>query len=321
MKLKEYRLAANISQVNIAAQLGVSYESYQRWESGLIPAPKSKLEQLARIFKVSVEEILEEDLPPGGSRNDDMVREGLKNYGKVAIHFSGGGTPLLLSISKIGFDRLNQNLEGEDEEFFIVESQSNQSVIVRSKAVSDIHFYSEIHGISSLDASEYENRADYENVNFNDWAIIASIAQGDADIDDFEPADVERVRRTISVSDHANKSLIGSGDIKNKDRESINKENHDRTKRILELATEISYQTSNGARRNALCLIAADVFNSFSSYVEADQEAPKDARIKIEIEDQGQSIFISRGAFDYISIPTHLYECGRVDLLHLEDPD
>ncbi len=321
MKLKDYRLAAYISQVDIAAQLGVSYEAYQRWESGLIPVPKSKLEQLAIILKVSVEDILKEDLLPGQTRNDEAVRAGLENYGKVAIHFAGRGAPLLLSISKIAFSRLKHDLEEHDCEFLIVESQSNQSVIIRSGAVSDIFLHQEIHGIVALEADEYENHAAYENVELNDWAIVASIAQGDTDIEDFEPADVERVRRTISAPNIDNKQLIRTQKVKKKDLKLRKKAVQNRTISIFQLATEMTYQASNGTRRNILVQDACDVFEAFCGYIDLSKRFPDETRIELRMNDGEENIYINKSTFDYISIPTHLFECGRVDLLYLEDPD
>ena len=49
---------------------------------------------------------------------------------------------MLLTISEDAFARLHSDLQG-DAPFFTVESMANQTVVVRTKAVSDVYFSSE----------------------------------------------------------------------------------------------------------------------------------------------------------------------------------
>lgn len=158
-------------------------------------------------------------------------------------------------------------------------------------------------------------------MELNDWAIVASIAQGDTDIEDFEPADVERVRRAISAPHIDYKQLIRTQKVKKKDSKLRKKAVQNRTISIFQLATEMTYQASNGTRRNILVQNACDVFEAFCGYIDLSKRFPEETRIELKINDGEENIYVNKSTFDYISIPTHLFECGRVDLLYLEDPD
>jgi hypothetical protein len=73
---------------------------------------------------------------------DDSVPDNLNYYGEVAIHFSGGGESLLLTISEEACNRLHSDLQN-DNPFVTVESMANQTVIIRVRAISDVYFSSE----------------------------------------------------------------------------------------------------------------------------------------------------------------------------------
>lgn len=57
-KLKELRLKANLTQVQIAQELDITQQSYQKWESGKSKPNLNTLEMFSDFFGVSIEEIL-----------------------------------------------------------------------------------------------------------------------------------------------------------------------------------------------------------------------------------------------------------------------
>lgn len=59
-RLKELRLEKNCTQKQIADQLNVTYQHYQRWEKGYRNPKKSNLEKLAKVFQVPVSYLLGE---------------------------------------------------------------------------------------------------------------------------------------------------------------------------------------------------------------------------------------------------------------------
>ena len=57
-KLKELRLKANLTQVQIAQELDITQQSYQKWESGKSKPNLNTLEMFSDFFGVSIEELL-----------------------------------------------------------------------------------------------------------------------------------------------------------------------------------------------------------------------------------------------------------------------
>ena len=52
-----------MTQSEVASAMGVSQPNYQRWESGAALIPKLKQKKLAKILKISVEELIGEAKP------------------------------------------------------------------------------------------------------------------------------------------------------------------------------------------------------------------------------------------------------------------
>lgn len=57
-RLREMRSRANFTQIQVAAQLGVSQQVYASYEVGRLRLPVTLLPDLARLFQASVEEVL-----------------------------------------------------------------------------------------------------------------------------------------------------------------------------------------------------------------------------------------------------------------------
>ena len=57
-RIKEARIAQNLTQMNLADAMGVSYQAVSNWERGNSMPDISKLEDLCRVLKLSVEELL-----------------------------------------------------------------------------------------------------------------------------------------------------------------------------------------------------------------------------------------------------------------------
>jgi transcriptional regulator with XRE-family HTH domain len=93
-KLKQFRVAAGMTQAKVAAAVGVTQPNYHRWEVGTAPIPEAKLKKLAKVLKANPEALLGRHPPIRASLYDDSVSGDLSYYGEVAIHFCGGGEPL-----------------------------------------------------------------------------------------------------------------------------------------------------------------------------------------------------------------------------------
>ena len=100
-----------MTQAKLAEKVGVTQPNYQRWESGSAPIPEEKLKKLAKVLKTSPEAVLGRHPPKEARFYDDSAGDDLNYYGEVAIHFCGGGAPLLLSISEEAFSSLHHDLQ------------------------------------------------------------------------------------------------------------------------------------------------------------------------------------------------------------------
>lgn len=57
-RLKEYRTECKMTQEFVAERLGVSRQAVSKWESGITDPSTSNLISLAKLYEVSVEDIL-----------------------------------------------------------------------------------------------------------------------------------------------------------------------------------------------------------------------------------------------------------------------
>lgn len=64
-RLRQFRIAAGLSQTEVALRLGVHQQSYQRYESGTTMVPSDRLTALSEIFNVPMD-----TLSPAQGRKD-----------------------------------------------------------------------------------------------------------------------------------------------------------------------------------------------------------------------------------------------------------
>ena len=65
MKLKDIRVSRGLSQSRLAQKLGVSRSAVSMWEIGASQPDNDMLRQLADIFEISVDELLDHRVPKG----------------------------------------------------------------------------------------------------------------------------------------------------------------------------------------------------------------------------------------------------------------
>ena len=312
IKLKQFRVRAGLTQAKVAAAVGVTQPNYQRWEAAAAPVPEAKLKKLAKVLKTSPEAILGRHPPIEASLYDDSVSDDLSYYGEVSIHFCGGGAPLLLSISEGAFTRLHRDLQ-RDVAFVTVESLANQTVAIRAKAVADVYFSSEAYDDFGPEHGTYSNHTDLQIPDARDWEIIESLAADGVGLEDFDPADIERVRKIIMITNEQYEKLVADGAIEAEDLENERAKNQVETDLILDMSYKATYQLSTGQRRSVNVEEPEDLFNAFYELTDFDGGEPADDMIRLEAAGRHRIIFINKGALDYVAIPTHRYEEGRVE--------
>jgi len=310
-KLKQFRVAAHMTQAKVAEAVGVTQPNYHRWESGSAPIPDEKLKKLAKALKTTPETILGRHPPVKAAFYDNEAPENLQYYGEVAIHFLEGGTPLLLSISEEAHSRLYRDLQG-DAKFVIVQSLGNQTVAIRTKAISDLYFSSEAYDDFGPEHETYEDGTPLHLPDPRDWEIIESLATDEVGIEDFNPADVERVRKSVMITDEQYKELVADGLIKPENLEAERAKNNGLTNRIFEQATNTIYQLSCGQRRSVMVDGPKIIYEAFWELIDFDGDTD-DGMIRLPAEGYHRTIFINKDALDYVSIPTHQFEEGSID--------
>ena len=75
--LKQYRLAAKLSQMALAEKIGISYQQLQKYENGTDNISLFRLQQICEALTIPVSSIVEvlEDAEPG------KIAEDISNYG------------------------------------------------------------------------------------------------------------------------------------------------------------------------------------------------------------------------------------------------
>jgi transcriptional regulator with XRE-family HTH domain len=312
MKLKQFRIALGMTQAKVAAAVGVTQPNYQRWESGSAPIPEAKLKKLAKVLKTDPQAILGKHPPIEAGFYDDSVSDDLNYYGEVSIHFLGGGAPLLLSISEGAFSRLHRDLQG-DNAFVTVESLANQTVAIRTKAIADLYFSSDAYDDYGPEHGTYVNHIAIQMPDPRDWEIVEALASDEVGLEEFEPAHVQRVREKIMITDEQYEKLVAEGRIKGEDLEKERAKDKEETDLIFEMALNTIYQLSTGQRRSVYVDDPENLFNAFYELADFQGGDPADDMIRLEAEGRHRIIFINKSALDYVVIPSHKYNEGRID--------
>jgi transcriptional regulator with XRE-family HTH domain len=295
-KLRQFRVNAGLTQAQAAQKIGVSQPNYQRWESGVAPIPDDKLKKLAKAFKTSPEAILGGPPPIETPFHDDSVDEDLRYYGKVSIRFSGGGKPLVLSISEGEFRRLYHQLQ-QHGAFVTVASLANQTAAVRARAIADLRFAGE--------ANDYRGPGISDP---RDWEIVEALAGGD--VGEFDPAEADRVTDRIMTTDEQYRDMVAEGRIKPDDLAGVRARDQKKTARIFELATKTTYQLSSGRRRRVYLHDPKTAFSAFCELMDFGGGDP-DNMIEVSVDGAHRTIFINKDALDYVMVPTHQYLRGK----------
>ena len=309
--LKKFRVRAGLTQAKLAKMVGVTQPNYQRWESGSAAIPDDKLTKLAKVLETNTAALLGRHPPIEARFYDDSAGDDLNYYGEVAVHFSGGGGPLLLSISEGAFSSLYEDLQ-LNSPFVTIKSLANQTVVVRIKAIADLYFSSEAYDDYGPENETYTDHILLQMPDPRDWEIVEAIEHS-IGLEDFDKADIARVQKMIMITDEQYDRLIADGRIKREDLENERKKNQEETEKIFKLASKVTYQLSTGQRRDVYVDGNEALYNAFYELIEFDGGDSSDGMILLSAEGSHRTIFINKCGLDYVSIPTHQYEAGTVE--------
>jgi transcriptional regulator with XRE-family HTH domain len=315
--LKRRRQELNMTQAQVAMATGVSQPTYQNYEAGTITIPTANLNRLARVLKMTTDEILGspkvvalpppiKPKPPTNERDtrdeDDFYPADY--WGDIAVHFAKG-EPIVLAISEDEHSRLYSAVQ-RDEEFFHVYSMSNQIVGLRRAAVTDLSFAHEAGGTCGLEHDYYKERRLVTGAwvgTHETWRIIEALIDESA-IDTQEIVDlfgrtrVDRIAEKFGVDILENvhepvegeQVKIGEGQY-----------SESRIALATELACNVKWQLSNGKVRQEP-IIYREELARFSWLAEPGPGNDTFFGINDDI-----AVWINANTLDYISVPAHSF--------------
>jgi transcriptional regulator with XRE-family HTH domain len=307
MNLKKFRLLAGLTQSQIAAQLKISQSTYQRWESGTLPIPTGKKKPLARLVGVKPGDLIFEEERFDYVGIDITVPPDRRYYGEVAVHFNGGGAPLMLPISVAERDRLVDALEGR-ELVITFSSLDNWTVAIRLESISDLY-------LSSDACDEYGPEADKYHTHlgvFPDnefWEIVehAEVPEALAELE----LDDDRIRSVLAglyFDEEVFQKAIAEGAASESDRKDIEQDIERDAPKLVERATNLAWQLSNGTMRSEYVdedVVLADTLNAI------DLLSPGDTMIlSIPVERWHRTICFNLQSLDFIAFPSQRVQRG-----------
>ena len=302
-----------MTQTSVAGELGISQSTYQRWEAGSLQIPENKVAQLAKLFGTGTAAVLGAPRPFDLFGIDKSIADDRTYYGEVAIHFRGGGVPLLLPITEAVYGNLYGSLQ-QDEPFVKVESLDNRMVFVRRDAVSDIYF-------SSDACDDYGPEPDrYDEVlgifPDDDFWRVAEVFDFLSDVEDeFDPEVLADAKAKLALTDAELDGLVADGHVKSEDRQKVRTETAERTERFIALARNVTWQMGN-CRREALAPDANQLFERFGWL--AEEQDAHERPIFLETDGYHRTIIINPSALDYICIPAHKFREGEMEDAEVE---
>lgn len=305
--LKKLRVSAGLTQMQVADAMGVSQPNYQRWEAGSAPIPTAKHKKLARILNTSVESILGKPVPFDLFGVDKSISDERTYFGEVAIHFQT--SRLLLPISDAARTRLYQQLHGEAA-FIFLESLDNRIVFMRRHAITDLYLSSD-----AYDDYGPEDYDDHLGVLPDDdfWKIIECAEFLDEIENEWDPERVAEVMSAYQPTDASLDEMVEKGILASEDRVAARVGADQTSAALLERATTVCWQLSSGPLRREHAGSSKDLYESLS-LTELDPD-DSESMIHLPFEGYHRTVMINKKAIDFLIVPKHKYEEGRLEVV------
>ncbi len=310
--LKKVRLANMMTQTAVAEAMGVSQPNYQRWESGAASIPKDKQAKLAKILNSTVDEILGNPRPFDNSGIHNEISDENAYFGEIAFHFRSG-KGLLFPITEAERSRLHYRLNSKGD-FIVVESLDNRIAFIRRASIQDVYLSSE--AFDTFGPEKYKDWLGLDRIEDEEWLVIENIECLEYVTDLISEEKVKNYVKKTLLTEEELDALIEQGYIKKEDREKVKRDVAKQLKKLYARATEIQWQFTNGKIRREPMFEDRKLYEAFSC-LEIDPE-DADEIIYLPTEGYHRSIFINPSELDYIFIPAHKFNYGRLESLEEE---
>ncbi|EXB26963.1 helix-turn-helix family protein [Acinetobacter baumannii 1437282] len=310
--LKKARLASMMTQTAVAEAMGISQPNYQRWESGVASIPKSKQAKLAKILNSTIDEILGNPRPFDNLGIHKEISDEDTYFGEIAFHFASG-KGLLFPITEAERSRLYHRLNGKGD-FIAVESLDNRIAFIRRASILDVYLSSE--AFDTFGPEKYKDWFGFNRIEDEEWLVIENIECLEYITELVAEEKVKNYLKKIILTEEDLDALIEQGDIKKEDRDNVKRDASKQLKKLHARATEVQWQFVNGKIRKEEVIDNQRLYNAFVC-LELDPE-DAEAFIYLPIERYHRSIFINTSELDYIFIPAHKFNYGRLKNIEAE---
>ncbi|MCH7313952.1 helix-turn-helix transcriptional regulator [Acinetobacter sp. ANC 3882] len=310
--LKKVRLAKMMTQTAVAEAMGISQPNYQRWESGVASIPKTKQAKLAKILNSTVDEILGNPRPFDNLGIHEEISDEDTYFGEISFHFASG-KGLLFPITEAERSRLYYRLNGKGD-FIVVESLDNRIAFIRRASILDVYLSSE--AFDTFGPEKYSDWLGLNRIEDEEWLVIENIECLEVVTDLIGEEKVKNYVKKILLTKEELDALIEQGHIKAEDKENVQIDASKQFKKLYARATEIQWQFVNGKKRKEQVFDDQKLYEAFSC-LEIDPENA-DELIYLPVERYHRSIFINTSELDYIFIPAHKFNYGRLETLEEE---
>lgn len=304
--LKKLRLSSQLTQTQVAEAVGVTQSTYHRWESGKVTVSKGHQEKLSKVFGASLAQVRgEPDFLPFAWGDASAAHV---YYGEVVFHFSGQGRPIVAPISERTRESVSRQVE-DGSRFYVMETLDNRMLFVRSGAVNDIYLSSDAY--DTYGPEEYPELVAYEpDVTF--WEI-AEWAGLEADRgDEFPPDRVREVEALLDVSEARWDKLQKEHSWEAEERQKRQVEAQQTLDWAIRRARYVEWQFASGVLRQTQGADVEDVYHTFSLLEDSLEHG---STLYFPAEGYHRAIFLNLNEVDYISVPLHSYEAGRLKML------
>lgn len=304
-RLRQHRTSAYKTPAEVAAAIGVSETTYEEWEKGA-KIPAKNLKSLINLFGTKKDLLLGTNEPIFASFYDRSIPIDHQYYGEISLHFVSGGKPLVLSISEAA--RLDFINAMENENYFIsIRSLTNQLVAVRREAISDVYLCSEAHDDFGPEHSTYDYPFPYQIPDNRDWEIIHDLLL-ELGTDDFDKKSVKLFKELF---EHNNEDCLT--EISQSESETANDKVPTLSEMAINLVTDVTYQLSNGVRRELGMEDDENVFEMFE-YISSYLDGSDDKFIHISDAGYHHYLYLNLSTVDFVSVPTQRYHIGKEEI-------
>lgn len=304
--IKKARLLARMTQVQVAEAVGVSQPTYQRWETGTVSVPRSKLGKLAKVLGISPLRVEGKPEPFDLFGIDKSVSDERRYFGEVAIHFHSGSAPLLLPLSEAERVAFCNAIQGDDA-FIEVATLDNRIVFIRRKGIADVFLSSEAYDDYGPDEYGDQHLGVCPDDSF--WKIVEHFDCTECLDDEFSDHEIEEAIRKISMIEADLDELIANGSIKAEERDKVCEEAEATTDRFLARARHITWQLSGGQSRHAFVVDNRAIYETFCELTLTDE----DEILYLAPDGYHRSVFIRPAVVDYITVPAHKFRDGQIE--------